>query len=124
ATGLILAPIAIALPVPAAKGTPDMIAGTISLVFLGVAGTGVATLMFKKLIRDQGPLFAGMSTNLIPLGALAFAWFDHERVTGLQLGALCGLLGMVAFVQSGAAERTTPRLAHPPEPLVSRASDP
>lgn len=66
---------------------------------LGVLGTGAATVMFFKLVQEQGPLFAGLVTYIVPLGALLWGWADAERVTWLQLFALLGVLGMVAVVQ-------------------------
>ncbi|MBI5761341.1 MAG: DMT family transporter, partial [Planctomycetales bacterium] len=43
-----------------------------AVTFLGVAGTGLSTFLFNKLIHEQGPLFAGMVTNLVPIGALVW----------------------------------------------------
>lgn len=102
ATSVILLPFACWLPSPAPPGSEKFYPATICLVLLGVVSTGFATLIFNKLIVDHGPLFAGMSTNLIPLGALIWGWVDHEHITPLQLGALFGLLTMVAVVQFGA----------------------
>jgi drug/metabolite transporter (DMT)-like permease len=78
------------------------------LAFLGVAGTGLATFLFNKLIREQGPLFPGMVTNLVPIGALLWGWLDHESVTALQVIALVGVLAMVGLVQIGSARKETP----------------
>jgi hypothetical protein len=55
--------------------------------------------MFNRLIRERGPLFAAMTTNLIPAGAVFSGWLDAERVTGLQMSALAGVVSMVALVQ-------------------------
>jgi len=66
---------------------------------LGILGTGAATVMFFKLIQDQGPLFASLVTYVVPLGALLWGWADAEKVTPLQLLALVGVLAMVAIVQ-------------------------
>ena len=74
-----------------------------SLLFLGVVGTGLATWMFNALVQAQGPLFAGMVTYLVPIGAVVWGWLDREPVTVLQLAALAGILAMVAIVQYGAA---------------------
>ena len=47
-----------------------------SVAVLGVFGTGVAIWLFNKLISEQGPLFAGMVTNLVPIGAV---WLSSAR---------------------------------------------
>ncbi|MGE0758365.1 MAG: DMT family transporter [Pirellulaceae bacterium] len=80
----------------------------LSVAALGLVGTGLATYWFNKLIRDHGPLFAGMTTNLVPLGAVLWGWLDRETVSGRQWLALAGIVMMVAWVQIGAA-RTVPR---------------
>ena len=66
-------------------------------------GTGLAISMFYRLIRDHGPLFAGMVTYLVPVGAVMWGWADAERVTATQLVALAGVFISVAVVQYGAA---------------------
>lgn len=73
----------------------------ISLLVLGVVGTGLAMFWFNQLIHDRGPLFAGMVTNLVPAGAVAWGWFDGEQVTSQQLVALAIILPMAALVQYG-----------------------
>jgi hypothetical protein len=55
--------------------------------------------MFNRLIRERGPLFAGMSNNLVPVGAVIAGWLDAEPVSLLQTVALAGLVSMVALVQ-------------------------
>jgi drug/metabolite transporter (DMT)-like permease len=88
-------------------------------VVLGVVGTGLATYLFNKLVQEQGPLFAGMVTYIVPLGALWWGWLDCEQVTGMQLAALCGVLAMVGLVQFGAATpRESPALPHAAEEVV------
>ena len=80
-----------------------------ALAILGVAGTGVGTLIFNKMVLDQGPLFAGMVTYLVPVGALVWGWLDEEQVTLLQVFALAGIFAMVALVQYGAAGKQSPQ---------------
>jgi drug/metabolite transporter (DMT)-like permease len=77
-----------------------------AIVLLGTLGTGLANWMFNLLIIQQGPLFAGMVTNLVPLGAILWGWADHEHVSALQIAAMVGLIFMVALVQTGAAKST------------------
>lgn len=100
--GLLL-PISIVAPFePGSVAAGDYNLAVGSLLFLGIIGTGIATYLFNGLIRDHGPLFAGMATNLVPIGALLWGWADHEQVTGTQLVALAGLVSMVTVVQFGA----------------------
>lgn len=75
---------------------------------LGVAGTGFATLLFNKLVQDQGPLFASMTTNLVPVGAVIWGWADGEHITLTQVAALVGILVMVTIVQFGSAQSPPP----------------
>jgi hypothetical protein len=49
-----------------------------------------------------------MATNLVPIGALAWGWADHEQVTSRQILALIGLVSMVTVVQFGAARPGAP----------------
>jgi len=74
-----------------------------SLLFLSVVGTGIAVLMFIRLIQTQGPLFAGMVTYVVPLLALVWGQYDSELLTSTQVLAMIGVLAMVAVVQWGAA---------------------
>lgn len=76
----------------------------LAIVMLGTVGTGLANWMFNRLILQQGPLFAGMVTNLVPLGAIIWGWADQEHVTGLQFASLLGTMSMVGLVQYGAAK--------------------
>jgi len=81
-----------------------------SIVFLSAVSTGIALLLFVQLIKNQGPLFAGMVTYVVPVLALLWGQFDGERLTSLQVGAIGGVLAMVALVQWGT-------IARPPCPV-------
>ncbi len=103
AAAALLLPISILLPFePASVASADYNLAVGSLLFLGVVGTGISTFLFTQLIQNHGPLFAGMTTNVVPIGALLWGWADHEQVTGTQLVALAGLVSMVTVVQFGA----------------------
>lgn len=91
-----------------------------SLAILGIVGTGIGTFLFNKMVRDQGPLFAGMVTYLVPVGALVWGWIDDEQVTWLQFGALAGIFAMVALVQAGAASGASGAIAEPPARSAER----
>ena len=99
-------------PTPA---SPDAFwPAVISLLVLGVVGTGLAMYWFNKLIHDRGPLFAGMVTNLVPAGAVIWGWLDGEQVTTRQIAALAIILPMVALVQFGAPYSPIPPIEESP----------
>ena len=112
---VILQSLSVWTPSPTPPSAEAFWPAVISLLVLGVAGTGLAMFWFNKLIHDRGPLFAGMVTNLVPAGAVIWGWLDNEQVTGRQLAALAIILPMVALVQFG-APRTL--LENPAEPTA------
>lgn len=75
-----------------------------SVTWLGVVGTGVAGVLFFRLVQTHGPLFAGMITYLMPLVALGWGIYDGETITIRQLLAVSVILSMVAMVQSNLQE--------------------
>jgi len=76
----------------------------LAVAILGVVGTGIATFLFNRLVQQQGPLFAAMTTNLIPIGAVLWGRADGEQISSTQVIALIGILAMVTYVQFGAAK--------------------
>lgn len=70
-------------------------------LLLGVIGSGVSTMAYVWLVLERGPLFAGMTTYVVPVIALLWGTLDHESISPLQTTAIVGVLGMVAIVQSG-----------------------
>ena len=104
---------------PFAFNGPPVVAGDwwlafVGLALLGVVGTGLATFWFNRLVQNQGPLFAGMVTNLVPIGAVFIGWLDQEEISMRQVAALVGIVVSVACVQFRAAEKTPAS-----KPLVS-----
>jgi drug/metabolite transporter (DMT)-like permease len=71
------------------------------LVVLGVVATGISTVAFFYMVLQRGPLFAGMTTYVVPMLALAWGQFDRETISLRQLAAMAGVLVMVGIVQSG-----------------------
>lgn len=112
-TVLLLWPAAQLVPAPVCDSARDWWWAVGSLAVLGILGTGLATYWFNTMIQTQGPLFAGMSTNLVPIGALLWGWWDSERVSLVQVGALLGILAMVILVQYGAARPMPARAGRP-----------
>jgi hypothetical protein len=70
------------------------------LFLLGVVGSGVSTMMFIWMILKKGPLFAGMTTYVVPVLALLWGTLDHETISPVQMIAIAGVLCMVALVQT------------------------
>ena len=101
-------------PAPTPPSPAAFWPAVISLFVLGVAGTGLAMFWFNQLIHDRGPLFAGMVTNLVPIGAVIWGWMDGEQVTASQIVALAVLLPMVALVQFGAPHAIPHPIEGPP----------
>jgi drug/metabolite transporter (DMT)-like permease len=65
------------------------------VMILGIVGTGVANVIFYKLIQISSPIFASSVTYLIPVVALLWGIFDNEMLTPLQfLGAFIILIGV------------------------------
>jgi len=65
------------------------------IFILGVLGTGVANIIFYKLIQISSPVFATSVTYLIPIVAFFWGLLDNESLTFIQLlGAFIVLLGV------------------------------
>jgi drug/metabolite transporter (DMT)-like permease len=84
---------------PQSGATTSWTMAVASVSCLAIFGTGLAGYLFITLLHARGPLFAGMSSYLIPLIALAWGMFDNEPITGWQLVAIGFVLAMVALVQ-------------------------
>lgn len=72
------------------------------LLMLGVIASGLSTLVFLWMVLKEGPLFAGMTTYVVPVLALLWGQFDAESISGQQIVAIIGVLAMVGLVQFGA----------------------
>lgn len=66
------------------------------IAILGIVGTGVALIIFNKLIQISDPVFSTSVTYLIPIVALGWGILDGEDFTLFQLfSGLLILLGVV-----------------------------
>ena len=75
-----------------------------SAIALGVLCTGLAFLMYYRLIQRIGPTRTAVVTYLVPLFGAAFAWlFLDEPVTPAMIGAGLLILGSVAVSQRAPA---------------------
>lgn len=65
------------------------------IMVLGVVGTGIANILFFKLIQMSSPVFATSVTYLIPVVAFFWGLLDQEMLTPVQfLGAFIILIGV------------------------------
>jgi len=65
------------------------------VMILGIMGTGIANLLFFRLIQMASPVFATSVTYLIPIVAFFWGMLDNEMLTPMQLvGALIILVGV------------------------------
>lgn len=65
------------------------------VVGLGVVGTGIANVLFFKLIQISSPIFASSVTYLIPIVAFLWGLVDNESLTLVQLlGAIIVMIGV------------------------------
>ncbi len=104
------------LPFPQPPAPGQLGWSVLAVVLLGVFGTGVTMWLFVGLVQQRGPLWAGMTTYVIPLVAMLWGAIDNETITGKQLAAIVGVLAMVALVQLGGG-----RAAVLPDPAGSLA---
>lgn len=65
------------------------------ILILGVVGTGIANILFFKLIQISSPVFATSVTYLIPVVAFFWGLLDNEMLTPIQFfGAFIILIGV------------------------------
>ncbi|MDR6845446.1 drug/metabolite transporter (DMT)-like permease [Flavobacterium granuli] len=65
------------------------------ILILGVVGTGIANVIFFKLIQASSPVFATSVTYLIPIVAFFWGLLDNEVLTFVQcIGAFVILVGV------------------------------
>jgi len=65
------------------------------VLILGVLGTGIANVVFFKLIQMSSPVFATSVTYLIPIVAFFWGLLDNEMLTTIQFfGAFIILIGV------------------------------
>ena len=65
---------------------------------LGVVGTGVAVILFNKLIKQTTAVFASSVTYLIPLVALLWGFIDGETISVGQVWFALVILSGVYLV--------------------------
>jgi drug/metabolite transporter (DMT)-like permease len=72
------------------------------VLILGVIGTGIANIIFFKLIQISSPVFATSVTYLIPVVAFFWGIQDHENINFIQIiGAIIILIGVYLASKKG-----------------------
>ncbi|CAN5127687.1 DMT family transporter [soil metagenome] len=80
---------------------PGLSSSLIYVLILGVIGTGIALVIFNKLIQISDPVFSSSVTYTIPIIGLAWGVLDGEVFTWLQmLSTLIILMGVVIVNRS------------------------
>ncbi len=69
------------------KTTPKNMEAVGYIVVLAVLGTGVAKILFNKLIQISTPVFSSSVTYLIPVVAVMWGVIDGEKLSALQFMA-------------------------------------
>jgi drug/metabolite transporter (DMT)-like permease len=71
---------------------PGIWTSTGASTILGVMGTAVGTILYYKLLKESGALFASLVTYGIPFVALGWGLLAGESVTALELTGLAIIL--------------------------------
>lgn len=117
----LLAPVAIATSVRQGLGF-DGARPVISVVLLGVFGTGVAYVLSYRLIGDVGPTRAALVTYLIPVFAVTIGvvFLDEPFSYRLALGGALTVAG-IGLLQTG--NRVVPVTVQVPDPEMVEDGD-
>jgi drug/metabolite transporter (DMT)-like permease len=73
--------------------TPEGQSALLYITILSVIGTGVAKILFNRLIQISSPIFSSSVTYLIPLVAVGWGVWDGEHLSWLQ-----ALAAVVIFI--------------------------
>lgn len=74
---------------------PQTVNAMLFIAVLGVLGTGIANIIFFRLIQLSSPIFASSVTYLIPVVAFGWGLVDNESLTITQaVGAAIILIGV------------------------------
>lgn len=77
---------------------PQAVTSLLSIVTLSVFGTALSNLLFFRLVKESGTLFASAVTYLMPIIALAWGIIDGEPLHPLHIVALATILIGVGLI--------------------------
>ena len=94
------AALAAALPVAGLAAPTWRVDAIVSVLILGVLGTGAAYALNYRIIQDEGPAAASAVMYLLPAVAVLLGWLVvDEVVTTTTLAGIALVLGGVALTQ-------------------------
>lgn len=74
---------------------PNTVTSMLFIAVLGILGTGIANIIFFRLIQLSSPIFASSVTYLIPVVAFGWGLIDNESLSITQaVGAAIILIGV------------------------------
>jgi drug/metabolite transporter (DMT)-like permease len=79
---------------------PEAQSAIMNLVVLAVFGTALSNLLYFRLVKMGGPLFASSVTYLMPVFALGWGLADGESLHPFHLPALVAILAGVGLISS------------------------
>ncbi|QLD28859.1 DMT family transporter [Micromonospora carbonacea subsp. aurantiaca] len=83
----------------------------VSLLVLGVLGTGAAYVLNYRIIDDEGPTAASVVTYLLPIVAIAFGWLFLGE--GITAAVVVGIVLVLAGITLSRKPRTAGRPRRP-----------
>lgn len=92
-------------------------AAALAIITLGAVGTGIAYVIYYRLIDDVGPTTASFVTYLIPVFGVVLGWTFLDESIGLStlLGAVL-VIGGITVAERGAREPAHHHLEPSPAP--------
>jgi len=75
--------------------TPQIKTSIGYLIILSIVGTGIAKIMFNKLVQISSPVFSTSVAYLIPIVAIVWGFIDGENVSFIQL--IAGIVILVGI---------------------------
>ena len=77
------------------QNTPEIRKSFAAILILSIIGTALALFIFNTVIKNTSALFASSVTYFIPIVAVVFGFFFHEKITAPQIGGMMiALLGV------------------------------
>jgi len=73
----------------------------IYISILSIFGTTMAVLLFNVIIKNSSAIFASSVTYFIPVVAVIIGFFFEEKISWLQVGAMCVVLVGVFIINRG-----------------------